>query len=212
MKTKKPNKKAGALRDRAREVYRDAILNAAELVFAQRGFAGTRMSDVAKAAGLATGTLYNYFDNRDALLSSLIEQRMDNLVIEVSAVGVAGVGQPTRAVLEEMVRASFAHFQRHRALFTVVLGSAGISGKQMPLARRCVDAQRNFFAPYASVLERAIAAGELRVDVPLSLLIGILTGSAHGVVRVWMAEEDTVSLVDRAPAVVDIFLRGAARS
>lgn len=210
MKTKKLNKKAGTLRDRAREVYRDAILNAAEGVFAQRGIAGTRMSDVAKAAGLATGTLYNYFENRDALMSSLIEQRLEDLLTAVSAVAVAGTGEPTRAVLEGMVRASFAHFDRHRALFSVLMESAGISGKHMPIARRCVDAQRKFLAHYSAVLERAAGAGELRADLPRSLLVGILTGSAHGVVRAWMTEENAGPLVDSAPAVVDVFLRGAS--
>lgn len=211
MKTKRLNKKAGALRDRAREVYRDAILNAAEGVFAQRGIAGTRMSDVARAAGLATGTLYNYFENRDELMSSLIEQRMDDLLTAVSAVAVAGAGQPTRAVLEGMVRASFAHFEKHRALFAVVMGSGSISGKHMPIARRCVNAQQSFLAHYSAVLERAAAAAELRADVPVPLLVGILTGAAHGVVRSWMSEPDMRPLTDSAPAVVDVFLRGAAR-
>lgn len=209
MKTKRLNRKAGALRDRAREVYRDAILNAAEGVFAQRGIAGTRMSDVARAAGLATGTLYNYFENRDELMSSLIEQRMDDLLTAVSALAMAGAGQPTRAVLEGMVRASFAHFEKHRALFAVVMGSGSISGKHMPIARRCVNAQQSFLAQYAAVLERA--AGELRADVPVPLLVGILTGAAHGVVRVWMSEPDAPPLTDSAPAVVDVFLRGAVR-
>ena len=110
-----------------------------------------------------------------------------------------------------MIRASFAHFERHRALFGVVLGSGGISGKHMPIARRCVHAQQSFLAHYSAVLERAAGAGELRSDLPIPLLVGILTGAAHGVVRVWMSGVEGATLVDSAPAVVDVFLRGAAR-
>ena len=80
---KRGGRAAHELRAQARELYRDAILAAAELVFARFGFAGTRMADVASEAGLATGTLYNYFANRDELLSSLIERRSEELLAVV---------------------------------------------------------------------------------------------------------------------------------
>jgi TetR/AcrR family transcriptional regulator, fatty acid metabolism regulator protein len=203
-------RRAAELRDQAREVYRDAILAAAERVFARSGFSGTRMADVAKAAGLATGTLYNYFANRDELLSSLIGRRTEEMIAAVKAAAAAG-GAP-RELLVALVRTIFRHFQTHRALFAVLPAAAGISGNHMAaIARQCMASQRSYQAVIAEALEGAAAAGLLRIDVPLALLVGVLTGAAHGVMRTWMNQEtEDPPLVDQAGVVVDLFLRGAS--
>jgi AcrR family transcriptional regulator len=203
-------RRSATLRDQAREVYRDAILAAAERVFARSGFSGTRMADVAKAAGLATGTLYNYFANRDELLSSLIGRRTEEMIASVKAAAAAG-GAP-RELLVALVRAIFHHFQTHRALFAVLPAAAGISGRHMAaIARQCMASQRSYQAVIAEAIERAAAAGLLRGDVPVSLLVGVLSGGAHGVMRTWMTQEtEEPPLVDQAEAVVDLFLRGAS--
>src|SRR5262245_56127224 len=64
---------------------RAQILDAATTVFAQRGFHRTTIRDVAKAAGIADGTIYNYFENKTALLLGILnrmnetERREDDL-------------------------------------------------------------------------------------------------------------------------------------
>src|SRR6187455_312650 len=55
---------------------RERILSAAERVFARRGFFASRVSEIAKDAGVADGTIYLYFKSKDDLLISLFEQRM----------------------------------------------------------------------------------------------------------------------------------------
>src|SRR5271165_3216928 len=59
---------------------RDRILDAAVRVFARKGFYLTRVSEVAKAAGVADGTIYLYFKSKDDLLVSLFESRIDLLL------------------------------------------------------------------------------------------------------------------------------------
>src|SRR5215471_3787056 len=55
---------------------RERILAAAERVFARRGFFAARVSEIAKDAGVADGTIYLYFKSKDDLLISLFELRM----------------------------------------------------------------------------------------------------------------------------------------
>ena len=207
------------LREQARELYRDAILGAAEHVFTRCGFPGTRMAEVAAQAGLATGTLYNYFANRDELLSSLIERRSEELLASVKAEAAARAGKPPRDLLVAVIRASFSHFERHHALFAVLPAAAGISGVHMAsIARRCMESHRSYQALLADALRPAVEAGLVRRDVPLSVLVGFLTGAAHGVMRSWtlhagaadgVGDAPTQSLVDQASDVVDLFLSGA---
>src|SRR4029077_8382820 len=59
---------------------RDRILQAAVKVFARNGFHATRVSEIAKAAGVADGTIYLYFKSKEELLISLFEDRVERLL------------------------------------------------------------------------------------------------------------------------------------
>ncbi|MCB9682786.1 MAG: TetR/AcrR family transcriptional regulator [Alphaproteobacteria bacterium] len=77
-----------APRARAREaklsLYRDLILDAAERVFAERGFEGTKVADVASEAGVSLGTLYGVFGGKSDLHRALHERRLTELLALVS--------------------------------------------------------------------------------------------------------------------------------
>ena len=64
-------------RDRRRDAKRDRILAGAIEAFAAQGFHRARVSDVAKAAGVADGTIYLYFENKDELLARIFEQTLE---------------------------------------------------------------------------------------------------------------------------------------
>src|SRR6516162_2070458 len=67
-------------RQRATGNKRKRILDAAVRVFAKKGFYATRVSEVARAAGVADGTIYLYFKSKDELLVSLFEDRVERLL------------------------------------------------------------------------------------------------------------------------------------
>jgi TetR/AcrR family fatty acid metabolism transcriptional regulator len=64
---------------------RERILAAAERIFAQRGFFHARVSEIAREAGVADGTIYLYFKSKDELLISLFESRMERVVVSLGA-------------------------------------------------------------------------------------------------------------------------------
>ena len=74
------NEDDSAKRARRSGDKRERILNAAVRVFAKNGFYATRVSEVAKAAGVADGTIYLYFRSKDELLVSLFEDRVERLL------------------------------------------------------------------------------------------------------------------------------------
>ena len=59
---------------------RERILQAAISVFADKGFYDTRVSEIAKAAGVADGTIYLYFENKDDVLISIFQDRIEKLL------------------------------------------------------------------------------------------------------------------------------------
>src|ERR1051326_4369570 len=68
------------LRDRFRDQTEGAIMAAAEEVFARHGLHAAHMDAIARQAGVAVGTLYNYFTDREALLGALLDARRKELV------------------------------------------------------------------------------------------------------------------------------------
>jgi TetR/AcrR family fatty acid metabolism transcriptional regulator len=100
---RKRARSSGKKREGVAADKRERILRAAIKVFARKGFYSTRVSEIAKAAGVADGTIYLYFKNKDDLLVSLFEARME-VVNRTLAEAVAGAASP-RAQLAAFVRA-----------------------------------------------------------------------------------------------------------
>src|SRR4051812_49937843 len=86
---------------------RDAILRAATDVFAERGFFNAQVADVARAAGVAAGTVYLYFRSKDDLLVSIFERTMADAIREGRA-AIEGIGDP----VEQLRRIAHLHLAR----------------------------------------------------------------------------------------------------
>jgi AcrR family transcriptional regulator len=75
---------SAALRERAKEgrraVYRQAVVAAAERVFAEKGIGAARMQEIATEAGIALGTLYAVIEGKDSLLNGIHRTRMDEFL------------------------------------------------------------------------------------------------------------------------------------
>jgi len=68
-----------------REARRAELVSAAATVFAQRGLANTAVSDIVKAAGVAQGTFYLYFDSKDDAVLAVVERVADAIVEDTAA-------------------------------------------------------------------------------------------------------------------------------
>src|SRR5579875_1827562 len=79
---------------------REAILAAALDEFSARGFAAARLDDVARRAGVAKGTIYLYFADKERLFEELIRSKMMPVVGRIEAIG--SVDLPLRAVLDQL--------------------------------------------------------------------------------------------------------------
>src|SRR5262245_39177092 len=86
---------------------RDAILRAAIDVFAERGYFNAQVADVARAAGVAAGTVYLYFHSKDDLLASIFEKTMQDAFDEWKAT-LAAVDDPA----ERLRRFASLHLRR----------------------------------------------------------------------------------------------------
>src|ERR671925_456315 len=96
---------------------RDAILRAAAQVFARRGYFQSQVADIARAAGVAAGTVYLYFRSKDDLLVTIFERTMKETLAEGEAV-IEGVKDP-RERLRRIARLHLERMGRDRDLAVV---------------------------------------------------------------------------------------------
>lgn len=103
-----------------RETVRAAILDAAEERIAAQGLHATSLVEIAKAAGVAVGTLYNYFEDRDAMVRALFETRRATLAPKIQTAIKSGVELDFEPRLRRFMRELFEAFESHHRYIQVV--------------------------------------------------------------------------------------------
>lgn len=121
------------MRTKIRMEVHAAILDAAEAVFSSEGLGGGRIEQVAHRAGIAVGTMYNYFGSREALLRTLLSTRREELIRGVDA-ALEAAGPSFEEQLEALVEAALAQALAHRQLFALLAQeeAAPIRAKVLP--------------------------------------------------------------------------------
>lgn len=190
---------------------RDAILRAALDEFSERGFASARLDDVAKRAGIAKGTIYLYFRDKEALFQELIMAMLGPLIAEMKALPTHDV--PARVALERLlgVFATEVYGTPRRHVLRLVMNE----GPRFP--RLAEFHYRNVVEPaigaIRTLLARAVERGELRhralVDYPqLVVAPGLLS-------VIWSGMFDRFAHIDLETmlrAYLDILFDGGERS
>src|SRR5882757_3989278 len=102
---------APSLRARLKETIAGAILDAAEELAAEVGLPGASLQGVAQRAGVAVGTIYNYFDDRDELFAEVFARRRTELLAALDAAAREARGNSSFDIqVRAFVRAVFTFF------------------------------------------------------------------------------------------------------
>src|SRR6516225_144057 len=109
------------MKDRLREAAHDAILDAAEEVAAERGIDAASCAAIAERAGVAVGTLYNYFPDRDGIIAALFKARRAELVPRVVEAAKTHAHEPFERRLRSFVKDVMGAYQEHRRFLRLAL-------------------------------------------------------------------------------------------
>lgn len=196
-----------SLRGRFRAATRDAILEAAAAVCARDGAAQLRMEEIAASAGVAVGTLYNYFEDRSALVRALLESRTLTLLEGLDA--ASRQEAPFLDRLGGFVQALGDHFEANRYLLSVLLGEEtrhGHDGQSVSCGRSVVQ---EILVRAEGLMADGVRAHALRDGDPAAYAV-MLVGMVRGMVIMRTLSGGTAPLTDTAPEMVRVFLHGAA--
>ncbi len=179
---------------------RRAILHAAVRVFAEKGYHGCRIADVARAAGVAYGLVYHYFQNKDELLESVFAEQWTILLAALKAIQ-DGPGTASEKIAGVLGFVLDVFKTAPTAVRVLILEVA-----RTPKVLRSGSTPETFFSAIgiiAEVVRAGQESGELRADLePVVAATGILgalemtvTGLVVGLVRPVGPPEEQIDVV-----------------
>ncbi|WP_217594864.1 TetR/AcrR family transcriptional regulator [Cohnella sp. GbtcB17] len=181
----------------------EGILDAAVKVFAEHGYRGSQISRIAKEAGVADGTIYLYFKNKEDILVSLFRERLGGLIGKFEAsVRASKTAEEALRILCEL---HFAELERHPLLAHVT---------QIELRQSAIELRKEIgktLKPYLllieSVLVQGIASGAFRPELDVKLTRQLIFGAMDEAVSSWLLSDRKYSLAAQVDGTVDFFLR-----
>ena len=152
-------------RERARSARRQALLETAEQVFAERGFEGATMAEIATRAGYSAGNLYNVFESKEALFREVITA--SSQLINDALVATLAASAPFAEALDRFVDVMVGFVLEHRAFFALYVRMT--EGRDWSTAQLGNDSQRLRDEHHAAIvarLRRAMTAREILKEDP----------------------------------------------
>jgi AcrR family transcriptional regulator len=208
MTPQRPQTARRSPRETARDAFRAGLREAAERVFVRSGFQAAKMTEIAAAAGVAVGTLYNYFDSKDEIFAEIFVAHSRDLHAQLQpALAAAAPIDRLRAV----VRTCFEYMDRHGALFALFVERGGVGEHDLERlgGQVCEAEYARFLRLLDAVIVAAVDAGELRRDVPAATLAAALSGAMNGVSYAWLKRRRRGRLRAAADDLLEVFLSGA---
>ena len=184
---------------------RDAILRAAIDVFAERGFFSAQVADVARAAGVAAGTVYLYFKNKDDLLVSIFDRSMRGAIAEGRA--MAGDVSDPGERLRRFAVLHLSRLGRDRNLAVVFQVELRQSTKFME--RFSSTLLRDYLGLIRDAIADGQRAGMFRADINATVAAKMFFGALDEMATNWILSRRGYSLEADADTVVDLFVNGA---
>ena len=180
------------------------IIDAAVRVFARNGFYNSRVSDIAREAGIASGTIYLYFKTKDEILVTLFREKMTAFVSALRT-EIAREQDP-EAKIRRLVRLHFEVLEASPDMAEVVQ----VELRQGQKFFRGASAHEisAYFELIGSILHEGVAGGVFRRDLPVKIATKMLFGAMDQVTTSWVLGKRGYRLADAAEPVANIFLKG----
>lgn len=205
-RTRNPRSIRRAISDQDKEERRSEILAAAKKVFSRRGYHATTIADIARVAKLSYGSIYWYFDSKEALFHALMEseaqQLRDHVTDALTNTPTAGAPDaPFRAA----VRATFEFFEADRSLVRLLFRDSYALGDRF---------EKHLFGIYEEFvtdIEQIVADAQKRglvVDMPPRMVAFAVAALVGQIAHRRLVTDDGLPAAVVADFVVSLLLNG----
>ena len=150
------------------EAKESSILDAAEKIFARSGFDGAKVSEIARAASVAEGTVYLYYKNKQDLLAGVVGRFWTQLTL-----GAEAAIQPDATTAEQLEQLGRYHLNSILEQFEVV----SLTYRARPQREQDLDQVREYVRVFDRIMQRGVDRSELPKDTPIGQLRDVFFGT-----------------------------------
>jgi TetR/AcrR family fatty acid metabolism transcriptional regulator len=180
------------------------ILEAAVKVFAEQGFLQSTVAQVAKKAGVADGTIYLYFKNKDDILIQFYKYKTKQVFDQFRK--AVDVGKTAEQKLRNLVRTHLEEFQKDINMAIVYQAE---THQHRRLAQDVIKEMSKWYRDIITeVVELGQEEGTMRRNLYLGLVMRLITGAVDEVINAWIHAHGNYDLVSMADPLVDLFISG----
>lgn len=194
------------LKQKKPEKYR-TILDSAIKVFARKGFYHARVSDIAREAGVADGTIYLYFQNKDDILIRLFEEGMTTVIDRVQT-AISQTNDPLDKI-RRFAKAHLSLIENHKEMAEVIQVELRQSTKFMKEYRN--EKFFEYLDLISGIIKEGQAMGVIRLDVEPGVFKRAFFGALDEMSRFWvLSSKRKYSIYTAAEQIAEFFIRGIA--
>ncbi len=184
------------------------IIDAAVIVIAENGYHQAQVSKIAKQAGVADGTIYLYFKNKEDILISLFNEKMGYFIEKIQE----EIADKTSAK-EKLLTLVEKHFSmiaadKHLAIVTQI----ELRQSNKELRMKINEVLKDYLVVVDTVLQDGINNGELRENLDVRLARQMIFGTMDETITTWVMNDQKYDLTKLVPKVHDMFIHGLCTS
>jgi TetR/AcrR family fatty acid metabolism transcriptional regulator len=169
------------------------ILESAVKVFAENGYHESTISQIAREAGVADGTIYLYFKSKDDILVHFFQEAVES-------------SGDTIDKLRNLIRRHLEEFQRDRNM--AVLYQAETHRAHRLAEEQIREMAKMYHDMVSEIIEEGQQEGAIRKDLYVGLVKRVINGSVDEVINTWLHSGGQYDLVSMADPLVDLLIRG----
>jgi len=190
---------------------RKEILDAATRLFAKNGYHGTTMSEIAREAEFSTGSLYNFFENKEELYFSLMRDKIEALEEELDKIYTTEEG--VEESLKSFISTILDYFERERDFFAIFAEQRETFQRSSKgeLGDIINDKYERYLGNMAGLMSRGVEEGIFKPLNPAELAL-IFLGIVNTFLFVYINAGEKESLQDKSGTILEVFFNGTRKN
>lgn len=192
------------------QLTRDAILDAAEEVFRDKGVSRTRLEDIAQRAGCTRGAVYWHFKNKADVLTAMFDRVTLPLFDSIQQLVAAAPADPFGAWRAHLTRSmhKIETDRQQQNVCDILTNRCELSDDLQALSDMELQRKQFFICATERLLEQAKAAGQIDPNVDVHTVAMGVHATIHGLIHMWLRQPAQFRLHETVDKFVDVLARG----
>ena len=180
------------------------IIDAAVIVIAENGYHQAQVSKIAKQAGVADGTIYLYFKNKEDILISVFEDKMAVFINRLQV--IVDRNETASEKLQKMIESHFKVQTDNKHLGIVT--QLELRQSNIEVRAKINAILKGYLDLIDEILRQGVNAGDFREDMDIRLARQCIFGTIDEVTTSWVMKDQKFDLLALAPKVYELLLNG----